>query len=214
MDDGSTDDSVAVIRRQGPGPVLTLLEHGRNRGLQEALKTGIAWLAAHCDPDELVVFMDGDDTHDPAHIRSMLDRVENGADVVVASRFRRGSRIHGVPRHRQLLSFGANLWGILFFHLPGIRDYACGFRGIRARTLQALVARYGARVLELPRYGFICSVEMLVKLGDVTRRFAEVPMILRYDRKESLSKMNAFRTTLGYFVLFFHRLRKRSDPRG
>ncbi|MGH9317104.1 MAG: glycosyltransferase family 2 protein [Thermoanaerobaculia bacterium] len=208
VDDGSTDESVAEIRRQGSGVPLVLLEHGRNRGLQEALKTGIEWVAAHCDPDELVIFMDGDDTHDPAHIRPMLDRVEAGADVVVASRFRRGSRIHGVPRHRQLLSFGANLWGMLFFHLPGIRDYACGYRAVRAQVLQALVARYGDRVLELPRYGFICSVEILVKLGDVTRRFAEVPMVLRYDRKESLSKMNALRTTLGYFALFFHRLRR------
>lgn len=214
VDDGSTDASVAEIRRQGGGVPLVLLEHGRNRGLPEALKTGIQWLAAECDPDELVIFMDGDDTHDPGHIGQMLDRAEAGADVVVASRFRQGSQIHGVPRYRQLLSFGANLWGILFFHLPGIRDYACGYRAVRTRVLQELVKRYGDRVLELSRYGFICSVEILVKLGEVTRRFAEVPMILRYDRKESASKMNPLRTTLGYFALFLHRLRRRSKSKG
>ena len=143
VDDGSTDDSVPELRRQASGVPLVLLEHGRNRGLVEALKTGIGWLAEACEPEELVIFMDGDDTHDPAHIGEMIARAQAGADVVVASRFRRGSQIHGVPRYRQLLSFGANLWGMLFFHLPGIRDYACGYRAVRGRTLRAMVNLYG-----------------------------------------------------------------------
>lgn len=213
VDDGSTDDSVARMRGQATDAPWILLEHGKNRGLQEALKTGILWLAAQCEPEEIVVFMDGDDTHDPSHIRPMVDLVESGADVVIASRFRKGSRVHGVPRHRQVLSFGANLWGLLFFRLPGVRDYACGYRAVRARVLRELVDRYGDRILELSSYGFICSVEMLVKLGDVTRRFAEVPMVLRYDRKEGVSKMNAYRTTLGYFALFLHRRRARDGTR-
>jgi dolichol-phosphate mannosyltransferase len=209
VDDGSTDDSAARVREQGAEVPLTLLEHGVNRGLKEALKTGLAWLAAECSEAEVVVFMDGDDTHDPAHIAPMLQKIAGGADVVVASRFRRGSRVLGVPAYRQVLSFGANLWGMLFFHLPGIRDYACGYRAVRAGVLKELSKRYGDRVLELTGYGFICSVELLVKMGDVTRRFAEVPMVLRYDRKHGPSKMSALRTAAGYLALFLHRLRTR-----
>lgn len=215
VDDGSTDGSVAEIRRQSGGLPVTLLEHGQNRGLREALMTGIRWLADNCNPDEVAVFMDGDDTHDPAHIPGMLEQIAAGADVVVASRFRPGSRIHGVPGYRQLLSFGANLWGMMFFHLRGIRDYACGYRAVRAAVLKDLVTRYGDRILELKGYGFICSVELLVKMGDVTRRFGEVPMVLRYDRKEGASKMSAGKTAAGYFALFLHRLRTRpSSPGG
>jgi dolichol-phosphate mannosyltransferase len=99
---------------------------------------------------------------------------------------------------------------MLFFHLRGVRDYACGYRAIHSSALKAVVARHPGRLLELERWGFICSVELLVKLGDVTKRFAEVPMVLRYDRKEGASKMNALRTVLGYGALFLHRLRSRS----
>lgn len=209
VDDGSTDDSAARVREQGAEVPLRLIEHGRNRGLREALKTGLAWLATECGDNEVVVFMDGDDTHDPGHIELMLEEMAGGADVVVASRFRRGSRTYGVPFYRQVLSLGANVWGMLFFHLPGIRDYACGFRAVRSGVVKELVRRYGDRVLELTGYGFICSVELLVRMGDVTRRFGEVPMILRYDRKGGPSKMSALRTAAGYLALFLHRLRTR-----
>jgi len=209
VDDGSTDDSAARVREQGAEVPLTLVEHGRNRGLREALKTGLAWLARECAENEVAVFMDGDDTHDPGQIDLMLEKIADGADVVVASRFRRGSRIFGVPAYRQVLSLGANVWGLIFFHLPGIRDYACGYRAVRSEVLQELVERYGDRVLELTGYGFICSVELLVRMGDVTRRFAEVPMVLRYDRKGGPSKMSALKTAAGYLALFLHRLRSR-----
>jgi dolichol-phosphate mannosyltransferase len=209
VDDGSTDDSAARVRGQGAEVPLTLIEHGRNRGLREALKTGLAWLAAECGDDEVAVFMDGDDTHDPGQIDLMLEEIAGGADVVVASRFRRGSHTFGVPAYRQVLSLGANVWGMIFFHLPGIRDYACGYRAVRSGVVKELLRRYGDRVLELTGYGFICSVELLVRMGDVTRRFAEVPMVLRYDRKGGPSKMSALRTAAGYLALFLHRVRTR-----
>lgn len=212
VDDGSTDDSVAALRREGSGVPLTLLEHGQNRGLKEALETGLRWLATESEEGDVAVFMDGDDTHDPAQIAAMLRRMADGADVVIASRYRRGAVLQGVSRHRQLLSAGANLWGLLFFHLPGVRDYACGYRAVRAGLVKELVARAGANLLELPRYGFICSVEILVKLGELTDRFAEIPLALRYDRKEATSKMDPVRTALGYFVLFWRRLGRKKRP--
>lgn len=212
VDDGSTDDSVAGLRREGAGVPLTLLEHGQNRGLKEALETGLRWLAKESDEGDVAVFMDGDDTHDPAQIAAMLRRIEDGAKVVIASRYRRGAVLRGVSRHRQLLSAGANLWSLIFFHLPGVRDYACGYRAVRAALVKELVARAGGALLEPPRYGFICSVEILVKLGELTDRFAEIPLALRYDRKEAPSKMDPIRTALGYFVLFWRRLGRRKKP--
>lgn len=214
VDDGSTDGSVTELSRQAAGVPLTLLAHGENRGLKEALETGLRWLAAETKEEDIAVFMDGDDTHDPGQIPEMLAAIERGADVVIASRFRPGAVTRGVPRYRQLLSLGANLWGILLFRLPGVRDYACGYRAVRAGLVKRLVDRAGDKLLELPRYGFICSVEILVKLGDLTGRFAEVPLQLRYDRKQAQSKMNAFRTSLGYFALFWLRLRRKRTYAG
>jgi dolichol-phosphate mannosyltransferase len=211
VDDGSKDNSVEEVRAAADGVPLTLVEHGTNRGLRAALETGIHWLVENGADGDVAVFMDGDDTHDPKHVRDMLARIDEGADVVIASRFRPGATVTGVPRYRQLLSFGANVWGMAFFHIRGVRDYACGYRAIRMSSLEALAARYRGRLFELDGFGFICAVEMLVKLGDVARRFAEVPIELRYDRKESASKMDAVRTVLGYFALFRHRLKTRQE---
>ena len=213
VDDGSRDGSVASIRAASEGVPLTLVEHGNNRGLRAALETGIQWLVKNAADEDIAVFMDGDDTHDPRQIAAMAEHIAQGAEVVIASRFRKGVQIAGVPRYRQLLSFGANLFGMTFFHIRGVRDYACGYRAIRMTSLKALAARYDGRLFELEGLGFICSVEMLVKLGDVATRFAEVPIDLRYDRKEAASKMDALRTVSGYFALFVHRLRTRAQRR-
>jgi dolichol-phosphate mannosyltransferase len=214
VDDGSTDGSFDLIRGLDGGIPMTILVHETNQGLRAALETGLRWLTRECEPDDVVVTMDGDDTHDPVRIPEMLALVDEGADVVVASRFRRGAVIEGVPRHRQVLSLGANLFGWLGFHIPGVRDYACGYRAVRGRTLKDVVDAYGEDLFELRRHGFVCSLELLVKLAEKAGRCAEVPITLRYDRKEGASKMDAARTVLGHLVLFAHRLKRARPARG
>lgn len=49
--------------------------------------------------------------------------------------------------------------------------------------------------------GFTSTLEVLVKLNMMGCKFAEVPFVLRYDMKESASKMVASVTTLGYFSM-------------
>ena len=211
VDDGSTDDSVPNILDAAGQVSLQLFKHSSNLGLAPALRTGIDYLLERIEPGDAVFFMDGDDTHDPRFIPEMLELLESGAEVVVASRFCKGAKTGWVPQHRRLLSFGANLVGRILFPIPGIRDYACGFRGIRGETLTALSERYRGALLELDRYGFVCSVELLVKLSEVADRFVEIPLELRYDRKSSPSKMRVGRTVLGYFALFMQRRRARKS---
>lgn len=213
VDDGSSDNAANEIQKQQEAALpLTLIRHEHNRGLADALQTGIDWLRTEGKPDDIVIMMDGDDTHDPHQIPEMLSRLDNGADIVIASRYREGASIAGLSNHRTGLSAGASYVGRLFFGLPGVRDYSCGYRAIRLRLLTEVCDRWSDELFELKRYGFTCSVELLLKLSKLEPRIEEIPLALHYERKASPSKMRTLRTMIGYahLIVRHHRFQPKS----
>ena len=58
--------------------------------------------------DDVIVRLDCDDTHEPEFILSMIKKVTEGYDVVIASR--KGGGQKGVSSYRALISSGANLF--------------------------------------------------------------------------------------------------------
>lgn len=201
VDDGSTDDSMAGLGPPAHEDVLTVISHPENRGLKEALTTGLSWLRGVVRDDDVVIMLDGDDTHDPVHFGPMLAQIAGGAGLVICSRFRPGAKVSGIGKLRQVLTLGSSFWGRVFFRLRDVRDYACGFRAFRASVLLRAFEAHGEKLLELEGFGFICSVELLLRLAGSAGRIAEVPMELHYERKEGPSKMDAYRTARGYWAL-------------
>lgn len=204
VDDGSTDSTRAVLDAMAAeGRPVRVVPHPENRGLGAAIMTAIraAVEAAESD-DDIVVNMDADNTHDPAYIVPMVEKLAAGCDIVIASRFRGGSREVGVPLVRRLMSRGARLVFRLALRLPEVRDYTCGYRAYRVGLLREALRRYGDALIT--RRGFACTDELLVKLAGITRRVGEVPFVLRYDQKRGRSKMPLLRTiweTLRLLVL-------------
>jgi dolichol-phosphate mannosyltransferase len=202
VDDGSTDGTAEVVRRfRAPFPV-EVVSHRENRGLGPAILSALrAALDRGAGPDDVIVNMDADNTHPPDVIPSMLDLLDGGADVVIASRYQRGSRQVGVPLKRRLLSAAARWLFAWRLRLPGVRDYTCGFRAYRARTIRRAFDAYGDRLIT--RAGFACTDEILVNLArlDPRPRIAEVPFTLRYDRKRGQSKLELLKTARETFKM-------------
>jgi len=201
VDDGSRDATPAILARRSQDLPLTVVTHPVNAGLAQTLHDGLQWVADHCADDDIVVTMDADDTHDPAYIAAMTARLRAGVDVVIASRFQPGSKVVGVPWHRRLFSWGVFVLLKLLLPIPGVRDYACGYRAAWVRSVRATLARYGDDLFQLRDWGFICTAELLWKLHTAGARCGEVPFVLRYDMKESVSRMRAGRTIAGYGLL-------------
>ncbi len=199
VDDGSQDGTAEVARGFAGQMPLTVLVHPQNQGLAAAIRTGLEYACREASPEDAIVTMDADNTHRPEQIPALVDALDAGADVVIASRYVRGARQAGVPAHRNLLSGGVGLLLRLRFGLPGVRDYSCGYRAYRAGILQRAVRAYGPRLIE--SRGFVVMTELLVKLASMRPRIAEVPLDLRYDRKVGASKMPARRTIAGYLRL-------------
>jgi dolichol-phosphate mannosyltransferase len=199
VDDGSTDDTADVASEHAAALSRRVLSHARNRGLARTIDTGIRTALRSAGADDIVVTMDADNTHSPALIPRMLRRIEQGADVVIASRYAPGGREDGVPVLRRFLSHAIGVLLRLRFGLRGVRDYSSGYRAYRARLLQAALAAYDDRFIEAD--GFSVMAEMLVKLSLFSPHVVEVPLHLRYDLKRGQSKIHLLRTIGGYVRL-------------
>jgi glycosyltransferase involved in cell wall biosynthesis len=155
VDGGSRDGTQECARSAG----ADVIEVGRGYG--RACLAG----AEAAQPDDILVFMDGDGADDPAAIAAMVEAIRSGAyDFVIASRAR-GKREPGSMAAHQLIA--GDLAGRLTKLLYGVRyTDMCAFRAIRRDTLlklgmreltygwnlemQMRAARAGLRVLELP----------------------------------------------------------------
>lgn len=194
VDDGSTDQTARVVQQYAASfPWITLVQHERNQGLSQAVQTGFQAALQHAQPDDIIVTLDADNTQHPDRIPGMVQRIREGYDVVIASRFRRGARVYGVPLLRRLYSQVMSLLFQLAFGIAGVRDYSCGFRAYRAGVLQRAYQHYGDRFIT--ERGFACMVEILLQLSHLKPiRFGEVPFTLHYDLKPTPTKMRVGRT--------------------
>jgi dolichol-phosphate mannosyltransferase len=199
VDDGSKDATAAVASRYIGRLPLDLISRPRNQGLARTIETGIRTALRRAGTDDVIVTMDADNTHPPALIPHMLRRIEEGADLVIASRYAPGAKEEGVPVMRRILSRGVGIVMHLRFGLRGVRDYSCGYRAYRVRLLQTAVDRYGDRLVEAQ--GFTVMAELLVKLSPFSPRIVEIPFHLRYDLKRGKSKIRVLRTVAGYLRL-------------
>ena len=192
VDDASTDATAEIARQAAAELPLTLVQHKINQNLPGALRTGFETAIKFAEPNDVIITMDGDNTHPPAIINSLLQKIAEGYDVMIASRFQQGSRVCGVPISRVFTAFGARLLFKLIMPIPAVRDYTCGYRAYRANVLRDSMDYYGDQWIS--EKGFSCMVDVLLKMRRFNYVIGEVPMLLRYDQKEGGSKMKVLQT--------------------
>jgi dolichol-phosphate mannosyltransferase len=208
VNDGSKDNTAQVVSDYAQQHHwVQLVNHPRNLGLAAAMRTGITTALQQVPAGGLIASMDGDNTHQPHELQGMLDKLNSGLDLVIASRFRKGAKMAGIPWNRQLFSIGVSILFQVFAPIAGVRDYSCGYRLYRATALQRLQDEWGERMIT--EQGFACMTEILLKLSLLDgMKFGETPMDLRYDWKPTASKMNVARNIREMFALMWrHRLK-------
>ncbi|HDD44026.1 MAG TPA: glycosyltransferase [Candidatus Desulfofervidus auxilii] len=199
--DGSCDNTSEILAKYSKNMPLEIIHHKFNRGLGETIRDLFERASEICKPDDIIVRMDCDNTHEPEIIADMITKLNEGFDVVIASRFQPGGGQIGLGTYRTFISRAANIFMKIFFPIKGVWDYSCGFRAYRAKIIQKAIDFYKNDFIQLKGLGFTCTLEKLIKLKILGARFAEVPFVLRYDQKQSDSKMLSSITTLGYLVM-------------
>lgn len=199
--DGSKDQTKQKIEYYQQTYPIVLVEHKINRGLGETSRDLFEKASELAAPEDVIVRLDCDDTHEPEFIPRMVRKLEEGYDVVIASRFQPGGGQKGISAYRAFISRCANIFMKVFFPIKGMQEYSCGFRAYRAAKIQEAIVFFGNNFIQLKGLGFTCTLEKLIKLRILGARFAEVPFMLRYDQKQSSSKMVSSITTIGYLMM-------------
>ncbi len=196
VDDGSTDRTVAeaekAMAESGGLLPLTVLRHEQNRGLGAGLRTGLYWCLDRAREEDVIVTLDADNTHPPALIPALVEKLGDRYDLAIASRYRPGASVKGVPGYRLLLSQGSRLLFQALYPIPGVRDYTCCFRAYRVPLLRRARLAWGDDLCTAR--GFEAVMDLLLKLGPVGVRAVEMGFPLDYGERVGQSKMKVLRT--------------------
>ena len=198
VNDGSTDDTIEKLNKiksdLSKNISLKIINHEKNLGLGQALKSGFIHCFSEAKDQDILITMDTDNSHTIDQSYELFHKilVEN-ADIAIASRYVKDSKIRGLKNIRILLSYLAAKIFKTFFHINNVRDYTCGFRAYRVKKIKKIILNYNNFFSET---GFSASADILLKLYKFKDKlvFKEIPIDLRYDLKEGKSKMKILKT--------------------
>jgi glycosyltransferase involved in cell wall biosynthesis len=157
VDDGSRDDSMAVLRAlQAKVPRLWIVEHEHNRGYGAALASGF-----RAATKDFVFYTDGDGQYDPREVLLLAAMMTPSMDVVNGYK-----RTRQDPWYRLFVGSVYQRAARGLFSLP-IRDVDCDFRLLRREAL---------RDIELESADGAICVELIRKLRDSGARMTELPV--------------------------------------
>jgi dolichol-phosphate mannosyltransferase len=181
IDDGSPDGTGELADALAAElPWLGVLHRERKEGLGRAYVAGFR--RALADGAQLVLEMDCDFSHDPADVPRLIAAAEDGADLVLGSRYVTGGGTVNWGWGRKLVSRGGSLYARVVLGV-GVRDLTGGFKCFRRATLEAIdVDAISAR-----GYGF--QIEGTYRVLRRGLRVVEVPITFA-DRRVGESKMS------------------------
>jgi len=131
---------------------------------------------------ELVVQIDCDFSHDPTVVPSLIAAAEDGADVVLGSRYVPGGAIPNWTIPRRIVSKFGNFYARLWLQSP-IHDMTGGFRCYRREVIEAI------DLDSVHSKGYAFQVEIAYRVRRAGFRVVEVPITFR-DRERGVSKMS------------------------
>jgi len=176
VDDGSTDGTRRVLDSFGDG--IRVLHHAPNRGKGYAVQRGL--LEAR---GRLRVFLDAGQTYPVENVATVVEALQRGADVAVASRVHPESR--QVTTSRSIRSLcRQHVMGPGFSMLAralvrtGVSDTQAGLKGFRAEAAEALFRR-----VTLKRFCFDVEVCLLARRLGLS--VAEVPVHFVHGGEQS-----------------------------
>jgi dolichol-phosphate mannosyltransferase len=195
VDDNSPDGTALDVRDAfGGDPRVHLLLRTEKRGRGLA---GIAGFRKALDLGaDYVVEMDGDGSHQPLFIPSLLD-VARRSDLVVGSRFVKGAKDADRPPHRRLITIFVRHFIRRLFSVP-VRDVSSGFRCFRRKVLE------NVGLESLFSTGPSVVLEILYKAYRLGFSIEETPIVF-IDRKSGKTKL----TVLTLWRTLFSALRIR-----
>lgn len=168
IDDGSTDDTVAVAKKLG---VKHIVRHRRNMGLARSFRDGVDYALKH--GADIVVNTDGDNQYPQERIADLVAPIVNGeADIVIGDR--QTSKIEHFSGFKKLMQrFGS--WVVNKAAGTDLPDAASGFRAYSRQSL--------LRINIVTQFSY--CMETIIQAGNKRLRIASVPIETNAKTRES-----------------------------
>jgi dolichol-phosphate mannosyltransferase len=180
VDDRSPDGTGEIADRLAAEHAdVTVLHRMVKEGLGPAYIAGFRQALA--GGAELVVEMDADFSHDPAHLPQLLRAAED-ADLVLGSRYVPGGGVTEWGPVRRLISRGGSAYARIALGIR-IRDLTGGFKCLRREVLEAI------DLDSIDSRGYAFQVEVTYRAIKAGFRVTEIPIVFR-DRRQGSSKMS------------------------
>jgi dolichol-phosphate mannosyltransferase len=181
IDDGSPDGTGEIADRLATElPWVEVLHRPAKEGIGRAYLAGFA--RALAAGPELVLEMDCDFSHDPRDVLRLIAAAEDGADLVLGSRWVDGGGTENWGAVRRFVSRGGSLYARVVLGV-GIRDLTGGFKCFRRRVLETI----DLDAIAARGYGF--QIEGTYRALRAGFRVVEIPITF-VDRRVGESKMS------------------------
>jgi len=181
IDDNSPDGTGEVADALAAAhPFVAVLHRPHKEGLGRAYIAGFE--RALAEGAELVLEMDCDFSHDPADVPRLIEAAENGADLVLGSRYVPGGGTRNWGLARRLISRGGSVYTGLFLHM-GVKDPTGGFKCFRRQVLEQL------DLDSVTPRGYAFQIEMTYRAKQAGFKVVEIPITF-VDRVVGQSKMS------------------------
>jgi len=185
-DNNSTDSTAEMaknLEKKTDGKIIYKFISQKGKGL--AIRE--SWKSFDAD---IYVFMDADLATDLSALTSLIKSIENGYDLVIGSRFAKGSSAKR-PLIRKITSKIFSLITRLMFRLK-IKDYPCGFKGANKNVIKNVLP-------DVKNCQFFFDTELVIRSATKGIKIKEIPVIWQdRDRNKSKSKVSILKVTKEY----------------
>lgn len=176
-EDGSTDRTPEIVKGLESERVR-VIQRKKRAGKGAAIKSAASYAKGN-----IIIFMDADLASNPDHVKELVKVIEDGASIVIGSRYHRGSRANrNLVRYFASRSFNFLVRIILGSRL---KDHQCGFKAFRKDKVLPIVNKVENR-------SWFWDTEFLVRAQREGLRIHEIPIEWR---EVPGSKLRLFKDT-------------------
>jgi dolichol-phosphate mannosyltransferase len=181
VDDNSPDGTGQLLDELAAAePRIHVMHRAGKLGLGTAYVEGFGWGLAR--GYAYLFEMDADGSHDPKYLPQMLALAEDGADVVVGSRYVPGGGTENWGLGRKIISRGGGLYARTVLGID-LRDVTAGFVCWRRAALEAI------DLSTITSNGYSFQIEMKYRAVNRRLQVVETPIVF-IDRRVGQSKMS------------------------